>query len=90
MRITVAANSVTAIQGGRVSEVVQQGDPDGYWVAGQDADTWQIRVWNMTGIPMPFIGGAGTRALTLCGGALLVMAAFILVYRRRRRFAAEY
>ena len=90
VRITVAANSVTAIQGGRVSEVVQQGDPDGYWVAGQDADTWQIRVWNMTGIPMPFIGGAGTRALTLCGGALLVMAAFILVYRRRRRFAAEY
>ena len=44
----------------------------------------------MTGIPMPFIGGAGTRALTLCGGVMLVMAAFILVYRRRRRFAAEY
>ena len=84
VRITVASGAVSAIQGGQTAEVVQQNDPNGYWVTGQDADTWQVRVWNETGIPLPFIGGAGTHAFYLCGGTLVVLAAFML-YRRRRR-----
>ena len=84
VRITVNAGSVTAQQSGQNAEVVQKNDANGYWVTGQDDDTWQVRVWNVTGVPLPHIGGMGTHVLYLCGSALLVTAV-VFLYRRRRR-----
>ena len=87
IHLTVTGTSVTATQGGRNAEVVRQGDANGYWVQGQDAETWQVRVWNLTSVPMPFIGGPGTHAVYLIGGAMVLLAGFVL-FRRRRRGAA--
>ena len=84
VRITVTSGSVTAVQSGRASEVVQKNDPNGYWVSGQDDDTWQIRVWNLTSVPMPFIGGSGTYGIYLGGSAIVLLAGFMLFRRRRR------
>ena len=84
VRITVASGSVTATQSGRAAEVVQKNDANGYWVAGQDDDTWQIRVWNLTDVPLPFIGGPGTYTFYCGGGALILLAGFLILRRRRR------
>ena len=87
VHITVSSSGVTATQSGQTAEVVRKNDAHGYWVTGQDDDTWQVRVWNLTSVPMPFIGGAGTHGFVLAGCMLIITAGALLYYRRRRRGA---
>ena len=86
VQITVSGSGVTAIQSRTSCEVVQYGDANGYWVSGQDTDTWQIRVCNYAGAPLPDIGGVGTRCFYLFGSILLILGGSVLVYKKRRRF----
>ena len=86
IHITVSGSGVTAIQSRTSCEVVQYGDANGYWVSGQDTDTWQIRVCNYAGAPLPDIGGVGTHCFYLFGSILLILGGSVLIYKKRRRF----
>ena len=79
IRISVTGTEVNAMQAGSVSEVTREGDE--YWVPGQQAGTWQIRVWNKSGIALPYTGGPGTGILTILGLILVAAAAAGLVLR---------
>lgn len=79
-----AGNKVTAIQSGSAAEVVTNGnDPDKHWVAGQDDDTWQIRVWNNPGAELPSSGGPGTTWIYILGSIMTAGAGIVLITRRR-------
>ena len=82
VKITVSASEVSAVQSGQASEVFRKGDS--YWVEGQEDDTWQIRVWNSSGIALPATGGPGSAGLYLTGALLMLGAAICLVIRRSR------
>ena len=65
------------MQSTSISEVAQ--DKDGnpyrqYYVPGQPAGTWQIRVWNNPGYELPHTGGSGTFMFTVGGLVLIVLA----------------
>ena len=79
IRISVTGTEVKAMQAGSISEVTREGDE--YWVPGQQAGTWQIRVWNKSGIALPSTGGPGTGMLTILGLILVAAAAAGLVLR---------
>lgn len=88
VKITVSNDKVEATQNGAAAEVYTKGDTN--WVTGQDADTWQIRVWNDPGVELPLTGGPGRLPYTLTGIALILAAAFMLCARQRcrgRRFS---
>ena len=79
----VLDSEVSATQGGNRSEVYVKGNE--YWVAGQDADTYQIRVWNNPGAELPSTGGPGTTWIYLLGTILLLGCGITLIARRRIR-----
>lgn len=79
IRISVTGTEVKAMQAGSISEVTREGDE--YWVPGQQAGTWQIRIWNKSGIELPSTGGPGTGILTILGLILVAAAAAGLVLR---------
>ena len=81
VKIFVYADRVAASQGTGNSEVYIKGDPR--WVAGQDDDTWQIRVWNSAGVELPSTGGIGTRIFTILG-VLMILGAGVMLFSRRR------
>ena len=78
--INVSNNLVTAMQDTRLSEIYRKGDE--YWVEGQDDDTWQIRVWNNSGVLLPRTGGPGTGWLTLFGTVLAALSGTALILSR--------
>lgn len=79
----VLESGVSATQDGNVSEVYVKGDQ--YWVARQDDDTHQIRVWNNPGVELPSSGGPGTTWIYLIGSILLLGCSIMLISRRRIR-----
>ena len=81
IQIFVGTDSVTAMQDGRPSEVVQKGDEQQHWVVNQHDTTWQINVWNSNGAVLPSTGGTGTGFYYLSGG-ILMLAAVILLKRQ--------
>ena len=83
VKIFVTNDGVTASQASQSSYVYQKGDT--YWAAGQDNNTWQIRVWNNPGVELPMTGGPGTLIYTLSGIALMLGAALVYCFRMRRR-----
>ena len=83
VKIFVTNDGVTASQASQPSYVYQKGDT--YWAAGQDNNTWQIRVWNNPGVELPMTGGPGTLIYTLSGIALMLGAALVYCFRMRRR-----
>lgn len=85
IKLYVFLDRVEARQGGNLADVAVKSDPT--WVAGQDKATWQVRVWNSTGVELPASGGRGTAAFGSFGVALLGLAALLVAGRRRRRTA---
>lgn len=85
IQITVESGKVMAMQSNNRSEVVTNGDP--HWVAGQDDDTWQIRVWNNPGVELPNTGGIGTALFTVIGGIMTALAGAVLTLKRRKEHA---
>ena len=86
IRITVAVDGVTALQGTEISEVAlddEENEYYQYWVAGQEPGTYQIRVWNSEGYQLPLTGGSGTSALYIAGFALIILAAAAFLLKRR-------
>ena len=83
VKIFVTNDGVTASQASQPSYVYQKGNT--YWAAGQDNNTWQIRVWNNPGVELPMSGGPGTLIYTLSGIALMLGAALVYCFRMRRR-----
>ena len=82
IRICVEAESVSAMQDSKQSEISVSGNA--HWVEGQDDDTVQIHVWNNPGATLPSTGGSGT-ALFRVSGIALMLAALLLLLRRRIR-----
>ena len=81
IEIFVNADTVTAMQETGNSEVYTKGDP--YWIADQDDNTWQIRVWNNPGAVLPSTGGGGVMRCFLSGGLLMLAAGGLLLGKRR-------
>ncbi|MDO4850782.1 MAG: SpaA isopeptide-forming pilin-related protein [Actinomycetota bacterium] len=81
VKVFVRSDEVAASQGGNDS-TVRHLDPE-------DADTWQIEVWNSAGYELPSTGGPGTIMMYLVGGALMLLAGTGLIFRylhtQRRR-----
>ncbi len=76
IKIIVTNDGVTAVQAGNPSNVYRKGDT--YWVAGQNADTWQIRVWNSSGVELPQAGGRGNMNYTI-GGLLIIVTSILML-----------
>ena len=88
IRIIVGTEAVTAIQGTGMAEVAQdiEGNPyRQYWVAGQAAGTYQVRVWNNPGVELPATGGMGTSLYMISGIMLILGAAILYCVRLLRR-----
>lgn len=81
IKVIVADDTVTVMQGSGYSYAVSKGDED--WVDGQTDDTKQIQVWNNPGVELPNTGGSGTRSFTILG-SLMIFGAGILLWRRQR------
>jgi len=73
--ITVAANGVTATQGGKPLTVT----------AGTNNTKYTIVATNSMGAELPHTGGIGTLPYTLGGGVLIIAAALMYGFRLRRR-----
>ena len=87
IKITVNEQGVSALQAGNQAEVALDSDENPYheyWVEGQDPGTYQIRVWNSSGVELPNTGGMGT-TLFYVFGTLLVAGTGLVLLRRRRK-----
>jgi len=87
IKIFVNPGDVTAIQGTSYAEVARNEEGNEYrqyWVAGQEDDTWQIRVWNSFGVELPSTGGIGTKLIYLIGLMLTGIAGIDLVMRKNK------
>jgi hypothetical protein len=83
--ITVSGTTsghVTAIQAEKPADIAVKDDET--WAAGQEDGTYQIRVWNSSGVELPSTGGPGT-ILFLFSGSLLTLGAGWLLFRRSVR-----
>ena len=88
IKITVTPQSVSAFQDGSAAEVARDDEDNEYhehWVSGQDAGTWQVRVWNNPGVELPAAGDVGTLPLTMAGVALILAGAVHLAWYNRFR-----
>ena len=87
VRITVSNDGVTAWQSNQPAMISTKGganstDKD-HWVSGQNANTWQIRVWNNPGVALPETGGLGVRPFLIMGALLLLSAAVLWIFKRK-------
>ena len=86
IKVTVNNSGVSAFQASAPCHISRSTAPDNtYWVSGQDSSTWQIRVWNNSGVELPMTGGSGTLPYTLGGIALIMASALMYGFRMRRR-----
>ena len=75
VKIAVAANNVTAMQGASQCTVVKS----------DDGLTYTVTVTNSAGVELPMTGGSGTLPYTLGGIALIMASALMYGFRMRRR-----
>ena len=88
VKIFVNPEGVTAIQGTGYAEVARNLEGNAYrqyWVTGQNDATWQIRVWNNPGVPLPSTGGPGVDRIYLLGLMFTVVSCAGLLWRRKRK-----
>ena len=74
VRITVAAQNVTALEGGNALDVTHD----------TAADVWRVPVWNTAGYELPHTGGPGTLPFTLLGALLVLLAVMWSAFPRHR------
>ena len=80
--ITIAFNRIQNVKDGDYYKDKQ------YFVQGQPDNTWQIRVWNNSGVSLPSTGGSGTNLICLFGVMLTSIAGIGLVMGERQRESA--
>ena len=77
VRITVAAQNVTALEGGNALDVTHD----------TATDVWRVPVWNTAGYELPHTGGPGTFPFTLLGSLLVLLAVAWCAFARHKRSA---
>ena len=89
VKIFVRNDGVTATQSDQPSVVsTKNNEYKQYFVQGQPDNTWQIRVWNNSGVSLPSTGGSGTNLICLFGVMLTSIAGIGLVMGERQRESA--
>ena len=81
IKISVTNNGVIAYQNYQNSDIYKKGDT--LWVSGQDDSTWQIRVWNNSGVELPSTGASYPQALPLAGLTCLAAVGAVLHIRKK-------
>ena len=82
VKIFVRNDGVTAMQSDQPSVVSTKNTE--YFVQGQPDNTWQIRVWNNSGVSLPSTGGPGSNLIHLFGIMLTGIAGTGLLMWKRK------
>lgn len=77
--------TLTFNNGSLSAKVLASNSGSGTEMASADKDgNWTVKVTNNPGVEMPHTGGIGTQLFTICGGLLMVLAAGLYFWNKRR------